>query len=223
MKQSFATSIIFSVVIYTTLITGSNASMAQIASVNKSPVKESGHQLNNTVIAAIASAKVGGALGTSINKQMDRQASELKNNLREAKVMRFEEGIVITIDSKVLFGEDSDGIQDKKELKELARILSDYPFTNVVIESHTDNVAEDIYNQSLTERRAHEIEVYLIKKGIDDARMKTRGYGERQPIASNETERGRQMNRRIEIGIYANEMLRNVTTAADTTYSALKQ
>ncbi len=53
--------------------------------------------------------------------------------------------------------------------------------------------------------------------------MKTRGYGERQPIATNDTEVGRQMNRRIEIGLYANDQLRESISKADATYTALKQ
>jgi outer membrane protein OmpA-like peptidoglycan-associated protein len=75
----------------------------------------------------------------------------------------------------------------------------------------------------LSEQRAHEIENYLIRKGINDARMKTKGYGERQPIASNDSESGRQLNRRIEIALFASEELRLTTTPQDSTYTALKQ
>jgi outer membrane protein OmpA-like peptidoglycan-associated protein len=159
-----------------------------------------------------------------INKQMDRQASEIKAKLKDAKVMRFEEGILITIDSRLLFEEDSHGLQSTKGmLKDLARILTKYSNTNAVIEGHTDNVGEDIYNQSLSEKRAHEIENYLVGKGIKDVRIKTKGYGERQPIASNDLENGRQMNRRIEIAIYANDEMRHATAPEDVTYTALKR
>jgi outer membrane protein OmpA-like peptidoglycan-associated protein len=155
---------------------------------------------------------------------MDKQASELRARLDGARVMRFEEGILVTIDSRLLFEEDSYELQSTKGmLKDLARILQKHGYTNVIIEGHTDNVGEEIYNQSLSENRAHEIENYLVRKGISDLRMKTRGYGERQPIAPNDTEAGRQQNRRIEIGLYANDQIRQLTSKEVETYTALKQ
>ena len=191
---------------------------------NKSSVKNEGHQLDNTIVGVLASATVGGTAGSAIAKQMDKQAAELRTRLDGAKVVQFEEGILITIDSRLLFEEDSYGLQSNaRMLKDLARILQKYDYTNAVIEGHTDNVGEEIYNQSLSEHRPHEIENYLVRKGISDARMKTRGYGERQPIATNDTEVGRQMNRRIEIGLYANDQLRESISKADETYTALKQ
>lgn len=223
MKQRLVASVIFSSVasVLFLIIAGLlNTAAAQGESDGKSMVKMAGHQLENTVISTLLNAKVGGNMGTMINKQMDRQAAELKQNLPDAKVMRFEEGILITIDSRIFFEEDSHGLASaKKTLKDLARILGKYPFTNAAIEVHSDNIGEEIYNQSLSEQRAHEIENYLIGKGVKDARMKSRGYGERQPIASNDTESGRQMNRRIEIALYASDELR---ANADTSYTALK-
>jgi outer membrane protein OmpA-like peptidoglycan-associated protein len=220
MKQRVVASVVFSSVA-SVLFLVSAGLLNMAAAQGESTVKMTGHQLENTVIATLLDAKVGGNMGTMINKQMDRQAAELKKDLPDAKVMRFEEGILITIDSRTFFEEDSYGLASaKKTLKDLARILGKYPFTNAVIEVHSDNVGEEIYNQSLSEQRAYEIETYLIGKGVKDARMKSRGYGERQPIASNDTESGRHMNRRIEIALYANDELR---ANADSSYSALKQ
>jgi len=178
-----------------------------------------GHQPENTVVSAITAAKVGGSTGASINKQMDRQASELKSKLREVKVERLAEGILITIDSRLLFGPDSYGIVSKNILKDLASVMNKYQFTNAIIEGHTDNTGEEVYNQTLSEQRAYEIETFLVGKGVKDARIKTRGYGELQPIASNETEEGKQLNRRIEIAIYANDDVRSA--ALQETNSAL--
>lgn len=191
---------------------------------SKASSKVAGHQLDNSIVTVLAGTTVGGSTGTMINKQMDRQASELRSKLNGAKVVRFGEGILITIDTRLLFEEDSYKLQSTKGLlKDLAHILEKYPITNAVIEGHTDNTGEEIYNQSLSENRAHEIENYLIGKGIKDARMKTRGYGELQPIASNDTEAGRQMNRRIEIGLFANEEVRLAVSKEEKTYTALKQ
>ena len=190
----------------------------------KSSVKTEGHQLDNSIVTVLASATVGGTTGSAIAQQMDRQAAELRSKLEGARVVRFEEGIMITIDSRLLFEEDSYELQSNTRLlKDVARVLNKHGYTNAIIEGHTDNVGEEIYNQSLSEKRAHEIENFLIGKGISDARMKTRGYGETQPIGSNDTESGRQLNRRIEIGLFANDQLRQSTSKADKTYTALKQ
>jgi len=226
MRQRVVSSVVPGVatLVFLALVGCSSTITAQIESSKASTVKTAGHQLDNTIVSTIANTKVGGTTGAMISRQMDRQASELKEKLKDAKVMRFEEGILITIDSRLLFEEDSHGLQSTKGmLKDLAHILAKYAYTNAVIEGHTDNVGEDIYNQSLSEQRAHEIENYLIKKGIKDARMKTKGYGERQPIASNDSESGRQMNRRIEIALYANDEVRLVTAPEDASYTALKQ
>jgi outer membrane protein OmpA-like peptidoglycan-associated protein len=191
---------------------------------NKSSSKIAGHQLGNSIVTMLTGTTVGGATGTMISKQMDRQASELRSKLKGAKVVRYAEGILVTIDTRLLFEEDSYELQSTKGmLKDLARILEKYPFTNAVIEGHTDNTGEEIYNQSLSENRAHEIENYLIGKGIKDARMKTRGYGEQQPIATNDTEAGRKMNRRIEIGLFANDEVRLAVSKEEKMYTALKQ
>jgi outer membrane protein OmpA-like peptidoglycan-associated protein len=189
-----------------------------------SSMKTEGHQLDNSIVDVLASATVGGTTGSAIAQQMDRQAAELRSKLEGARVVRFEEGIMITIDSRLLFEEDSYELQSNTRLlKDVARVLNKHGYTNAIIEGHTDNVGEEIYNQSLSEKRAHEIENFLIGKGISDARMKTRGYGETQPIGSNDTESGRQLNRRIEIGLFANDQLRQSTSKADETYTALKQ
>jgi len=69
------------------------------------------------------------------------------------------------------------------------------------IEGHTDNVGTDVYNQSLSERRAASVVTYLTVKGIDPARTSGIGYGETRPIADNNTKRGRWQNRRIEFAV----------------------
>lgn len=200
-----------------------NTAIGQNVPNEKSIATLAGHQLENTAIETLLTAKVGGTMGTTISKNMDLQASAIKANLPDAKVMRFEEGILVTIDSRLLFDEDSHGLAGKKMLKDLARILEKYSFTDAVIEVHSDNVGEKIYSQSLSEERAKEIETYLVGKGVKDARMKSRGYGQSQPIASNDTEAGRQLNRRIEIAIYASDELRRATSPEDALYTALKR
>ena len=71
----------------------------------------------------------------------------------------------------------------------------------IEIGGHTDNIGSDEYNKDLSLRRAENVYYYLISKGIDEKRMSYKGYGESQPIATNETEEGRALNRRTEFKI----------------------
>ncbi len=67
----------------------------------------------------------------------------------------------------------------------------------IQVSGHTDDVGNDTYNQSLSQRRAEAVREYFIKKGIDGNLIKSVGYGESKPITSNDSEEGRSQNRRI--------------------------
>jgi len=81
----------------------------------------------------------------------------------------------------------------------LVTFLNQYPDRDVEIEGHTDNVGSDTSNQSLSERRAESVKSYLLQQGIGTQRLSSTGKGEGQPIGDNNTETGRQQNRRVEI------------------------
>ena len=87
------------------------------------------------------------------------------------------------------------------ELDRLAAYLTENEKLQVEIHGHTDNVGGEEHNQLLSENRARAVVEYLIEKGVDDERISSRGFGENQPIASNETEEGRAQNRRTEMVI----------------------
>jgi len=84
-------------------------------------------------------------------------------------------------------------------LDEAVATLMKTPNMKVVLEGHTDSIGSDAYNMKLSERRARSVFDYFLKKGVKADRMKTVGYGESKPIADNSTEKGRYMNRRVEI------------------------
>ena len=86
-------------------------------------------------------------------------------------------------------------------LDQVADVLSQYNQTYIDVYGHTDSMGSDAYNQSLSERRAQAVADYLASHGVVAARLGTRGYGETQPIASNDTEEGRAANRRVEIKV----------------------
>lgn len=91
--------------------------------------------------------------------------------------------------------------ESKAELNRLKRIMNDNPTMKIEIGGHTDSKGSDAYNANLSKNRAGSVVEYLVQQGIDKSRMTFKGYGESQPIATNETEEGRQENRRVEFKI----------------------
>jgi outer membrane protein OmpA-like peptidoglycan-associated protein len=83
-------------------------------------------------------------------------------------------------------------------LNEVAQALKDHATIRVRIEGHTDSRGNDAFNLRLSQRRAEAVRTFLIGRGIEEARMEPRGYGETVPIASNRTDAGRAQNRRVE-------------------------
>ncbi len=101
----------------------------------------------------------------------------------------------------VVFGKNQVDITEDSasQLEQVARFLEDYPDVNVEIRAYTDAKGAAAHNRDLSRRRAEVVKAFLVAKGIDPARMKTRGLGERSPIADNKTPEGRERNRRIEL------------------------
>lgn len=91
--------------------------------------------------------------------------------------------------------------EGRQKVEHAAGVLRENVTVHVVVEGHTDSVGSDAYNQRLSERRAASVRDYLVEKGISPSRIRTQGYGETRPVASNATEEGRAQNRRVEINI----------------------
>ena len=165
----------------------------------------------STAKGAIIGAVVGGAAGAIIGHQMDQQAKELAISIPGAKVERVGEGIQVTFDSGLLFEFDSHAIRADagRNLVELARSLNKYPKSQLLIVGHTDSKGDDSYNQSLSLRRAGSAASYLGSQSVARSRISTSGRGESEPLASNDTDAGRQLNRRVEVAIYASEGYRS--------------
>jgi len=169
-----------------------------------------GNQTGSTARGAIIGAVVGGTIGAVIGHQMDQQAKELQQNIPGATVARVGEGITITFASGLLYDFDSDVVRATAadNLRNLAASLNTYPNTDLLIVGHTDAVGTSSYNQTLSERRALAASTYLAGQGVNASRLRAVGRGETEAIASNETEAGRQLNRRVEIAIVANAAAR---------------
>ena len=113
---------------------------------------------------------------------------------------------LVTIALNVEFDTDKAVVKDKyrNEIKKVADFMKTYPNTTAVIEGHTDNVDTAEYNQKLSDVRANSVRQYLIDNfGIKASRLTAVGYGLTKPIASNNTEEGRQKNRRVQAVIKA--------------------
>lgn len=91
--------------------------------------------------------------------------------------------------------------ESEKELQEVLRVLQRYPEIRAEIQGHTDGMGTHEYNDRLSAARAAAVRDYLVNHGVDPSRLEARGYGKRVPVATNDTQEGRQLNRRVELKI----------------------
>ncbi len=163
-----------------------------------------GNATGSTARGAIIGAVVGGAAGAIIGHQMDQQAKELEVAIPGATVERVGEGIAVTFASGLLYAFDSEAIRPDAgaNLQQLAKSLTEYPNTSLLIVGHTDTDGTAEYNQALSERRATAAMQYLTQFGVAPARVRTTGRGEAEPVFSNDTDAERERNRRVEVAIF---------------------
>jgi outer membrane protein OmpA-like peptidoglycan-associated protein len=162
----------------------------------------------NAALGAVLGGIVGGVAGGVIGNKMDKQAKDIKEALPGAQVERVNEGIKITLsENTVNFDFNSAALTtvSKSNLDKLAGVMVQYPDTNINVYGHTDSKGTDEYNLTLSQKRANSVIDYLVSKGIARTRLNAMGMGEKDPIATNETEAGRAQNRRVEFAITANE------------------
>jgi outer membrane protein OmpA-like peptidoglycan-associated protein len=130
----------------------------------------------------------------------DRERAELQRQIDLLQAKTTERGLVLTL-GNVLFatGRADLNAGGTDSLNKLVAFLNQYPDRNIMIEGHTDNVGSDASNLALSERRAGSVHTYLLQQGVGSQRISSSGLGESQPIADNDTDAGRQQNRRVEI------------------------
>ncbi len=167
---------------------------------------------NNTATGIIVGSAIGGSAGAIIGNEMDKQAEELRRDLKGAKVERVGEGIKITFDSGILFGVDQAELNPASQtnLENLATTLKKYPDTNVIIEGHTDDTGSTEHNQALSEKRASSVEDFLTSAGVDDKRLSSQAFGEEMPAVPNDSPEARAQNRRVEVAIFANKKMQKM-------------
>ena len=153
----------------------------------------------------IIGAGIGGIAGAGIGAYMDKQERDLRARTAgtDVQVVRQGDDLILNIPSGINFAYNSATVepQFQRTLDQVSQVLGQYDRTYIDIYGHTDSTGSDSYNQGLSERRADSVAAYLESRGVRGARIGTRGFGETQPIASNDTEQGRAANRRVEIKI----------------------
>ena len=109
----------------------------------------------------------------------------------------------VSVLKNIFFEVDKFDLKEKSitEIEKIVQFLVENPSIQVEISGHTDNTGNDSYNQQLSEKRAKSVYSYLLSKGILQQRLTSKGYGASHPITSNDTEQGRQQNRRIEFTV----------------------
>lgn len=150
--------------------------------------------------AANAEADATRVAAASAATQAALQAEEMQRQIDALEAKATERGIVLTL-GDVLF---TSGRADLKvgaagNLDRLVTFLGQNPDRRVVIEGHTDNVGSDDSNLGLSQRRADSVQSFLVQRGIAAGRIVATGKGEHQPVADNQSEGGRQQNRRVEV------------------------
>jgi outer membrane protein OmpA-like peptidoglycan-associated protein len=165
-----------------------------------------GRDTKATLLGSAIGAAVGGAGGAGVGRMMDNQEREMRQALAASEAAAVQrEGNLLTVALKgdVTFPTNSATIQPGllTELDRIAQVLMNYQQTVIRVEGHTDSVGSDSYNMDLSHRRALAVKNVLMQRGIDASRIQEVGFGKSQPIAGNDTEAGRQKNRRVEIKV----------------------
>lgn len=152
---------------------------------------------------ALIGAAGGAAVGGGIGYYMDRQEAQLRQQLEGTgvRVVRNGDQIELVMPGNITFDTDQASIRSSFTgvLESVAKVLQEFDKTAIQVEGHTDSTGSDSYNQLLSERRAGSVRDFLLNQGIQSSRTRAAGYGERNPVASNDSASGREQNRRVEL------------------------
>jgi|SRR5436190_4667437 len=161
---------------------------------------------NSAKRGAVIGGVAGAAAGAIIGNMMDKQERELRQ-IQGVNVTRTSPNeLDVRVQNEVLFDFNSSALRSASQdaLRQMADVFQKYPNTTLSVQGYTDSIGTAAYNNRLSQRRAGSVSNYLESIGVSGARIKTVGYGESNPRATNDTAAGRQQNRRVEIHVIAN-------------------
>ncbi|MBR4590237.1 MAG: OmpA family protein [Bacteroidaceae bacterium] len=174
-----------------------------------------GKDAKGTAIGAAIGTAVGTGAGVLIGKKMDKAkaAAEAVANAQVQSVTDANglQAVKVTFDSGILFATNKSTLNSvaKSSLSQFAsQVLNVNPDMDVAIFGHTDNTGSDAINNPLSQKRAEAVESYLKSCGVAPRQIATvQGKGSYDPVATNTTAEGRQLNRRVEVFIYASQAM----------------
>ena len=159
----------------------------------------------NSRRAKVVRAKIAPLGGAEVGAYMARQEADLRRQTvgTGVEVIRSGSDVVLRVPAAITFASGSYAIQPQFQstLREIAQTLKTDNQTLVDVLGHTDASGSDASNQALSVSRAQAVANYLKGRGVIAARVAVKGYGETAPIATNDSEEGRALNRRIEIRV----------------------
>ncbi len=165
-----------------------------------------GRDTKGTLIGAAIGAAIGGLGGAGVGRMMDNQERDMREVLAtsEAAAVRREGNLLaITFRGDVTFDTGSAEVRPGllSEIDRVSQVLKQYPDTLIRVEGHTDSRGSTEFNRNLSNQRATSVKNLLMQRGVGGSRIEVVAFGETMPVATNDTEAGRQKNRRVEIKI----------------------
>lgn len=165
----------------------------------------------NAGVGAAIGGAVGAGAGAMIGRHMDKVAKETAAQVQNAKIEEVKDkngldAVKVTFDSGILFASSKANLNQssKNELAKFSIVLKNNKDCHIDVYGHTDSTGNDGINIPLSNDRAQSVVNYLKSCGVSSSQFKNvSGLGSSQPVATNETKAGRQLNRRVEVYLYA--------------------
>ena len=177
---------------------GSALLLSYLKNKNKSSKERNKRMLRDAGIGAI----VGGGVGY----YMDTQEAKLRQQLRGTgvSVQRDGDNVNLIMPGNITFATNGRNLKSEfyNVLDSVAIVVKEYNKTTIVVSGYTDSIGSNSSNQKLSEARAKSVADFLVTKQVNSARIELAGLGEKHPIASNKTSKGRSLNRRVEITLF---------------------
>ena len=152
---------------------------------------------------ALVGAGLGALAGAGVGSYMDRQEARLRAEVERTgvSVTRIGDNITLNMPGNITFATNSADLNANffDVLNSVSLVVNEYNQTVIEVAGHTDSTGTDAYNQQLSERRASAVAAYLGTRSVLPDRIITVGMGEGRPVATNDTDVGRQQNRRVEL------------------------
>jgi outer membrane protein OmpA-like peptidoglycan-associated protein len=152
---------------------------------------------------ALVGAGLGALAGAGVGTYMDRQEAKLRAELERTgvSVTRVGDNITLNMPGNITFATNSADLNANffEVLNSVSLVVNEFNQTVIEVAGHTDSTGADAFNQQLSERRAGAVAAYLGTRSVQTDRIITVGMGEGRPVATNDTDVGRQQNRRVEL------------------------